>query len=243
VAAVTYESALERIKELAQQPRPTAVCPANTHILAEARHNREFANVLAKFDLVLPDGMPIVWALNRAGANMTDRVYGPYLMRHSLISTPRKWRHFFFGDSENCLADLTRVAKELQPNIEIAGSLSPPFRPLTHVDEEGFAEVINRASPDFVWVALPGVRMERWIISNQARYKRGVFLAVGDAFTLLTGRKQFAPAWMQRLGMTWIYRLAREPSRLGPRYLRYNSLFLAYLLWDGLRRRAWSTES
>jgi N-acetylglucosaminyldiphosphoundecaprenol N-acetyl-beta-D-mannosaminyltransferase len=238
VAPTTYDSALERVKELARESRPTAVCPANTHILAEARHSGEFAKVLARFDLILPDGMPIVWALNRFGAKLKDRVYGPYFMRHTLRYTPRPWRHFFFGDSETCLADLQRVAKELQPEIEIAGALSPPFRELTLKDEESFAETINRAEPDFVWVALPGVRMERWIINNQSRYKRGVFLAVGDAFTLLTGRRAFAPPWMQRWGMTWIYRLSREPKRLGPRYLRYNALYLYYTLLDWARPAA-----
>ena len=238
VAAATYDSALERVKILARQARPTAVCPANTHILAEARHNPEFANTLAKFDLVLPDGMPVVWALNRAGAKLTDRVYGPYFMRHTLRNTPRPWRHFFFGDSEACLADLQKVAKEIQPEIEIAGAISPPFRALNEADEDAFAAEINRAEPDFVWVALPGVRMERWIVANQKRYKRGVFLAVGDAFTLLTGRRAFAPPWMQRAGLTWVYRLLREPGRLGPRYLRYNALYLYYTFLERPSRRS-----
>jgi N-acetylglucosaminyldiphosphoundecaprenol N-acetyl-beta-D-mannosaminyltransferase len=237
VASVTYDSALEYVKQLAREPRPTAVCPANTHILAEARHNPEFARVLAKFDLVLPDGMPIVWALNRLGAKLADRVYGPYFMRHTLRNTPRPWRHFFFGDTEACLAQLRRVATQLQPDIEICGAISPPFRSLTETDDESFAEVINRAAPDFIWVALPGVRMERWIIANQPRFQRGVFLAVGDAFSLLSGHRLFAPTWMQRMGLTWFYRFSSEPLRLGPRYLRYNSLFLFYLLWDSLCRR------
>jgi N-acetylglucosaminyldiphosphoundecaprenol N-acetyl-beta-D-mannosaminyltransferase len=235
VACATYDSALERIKELAREPRPTAVCPANTHILAEACHNPDFAQLLAKFNLVLPDGMPVVWALNHRGANLSTRVYGPYLMRHALQNTPRPWRHFFFGDTEACLADLRRVAAQLQPGVEIVGAISPPFRPLTEEDETLFAQTINQAAPDFVWVALPGVRMERWIIENQARYRRGVFLAVGDAFTLLTGRRRFAPAWMQRLGLTWVFRLGTEPRRLAARYFKYHFLFLFYLLWDGLR--------
>jgi N-acetylglucosaminyldiphosphoundecaprenol N-acetyl-beta-D-mannosaminyltransferase len=234
VACVTYHSALETIKALARQGQPTAVCPANTHILSEARHNPDFARVLAKFDLVLPDGMPVVWALNHCGAGLSDRVYGPYFVRHTLRNTPRPWRHFFFGDTEECLADLRRAATEMQPDIQIVGAISPPFRPLTEEDEAGFAEAINSAAPDFVWVALPGVRMERWIIDNQVRYKRGVFLAVGDAFTLLSGRRPFAPALMQRMGLTWFFRLCSEPLRLGPRFLRYNSLFLFYLLRDGL---------
>jgi N-acetylglucosaminyldiphosphoundecaprenol N-acetyl-beta-D-mannosaminyltransferase len=235
VACASYESALERIKELAREPRPTAVCPANTHILAEARHDPEFARVLEKFDLVLPDGMPVVWALNSSGGKLRDRVYGPFFMRQALQRTPRPWRHFFFGDTEKCLAALRVVAAQLQPDVDIVGTISPPFRPLTEEDEVSFAAAINRAAPDFVWVALPGVRMEQWIVRNQARYERGVFLAVGDAFTLLSGGRRFAPGWMQRLGLTWLFRLASEPGRLGPRYLRYNLLFLFYLFWDGLR--------
>ena len=237
VACVSYESALEQIKHLAGEPRPAAVCPANTHILAEARGNADFAGVMAKFDLVLPDGMPVVWALNCFGAGLHDRVYGPYFMRHTLKHTPRPWRHFFFGDSEECIIDLRNVATQLQPDIEIVGSISPPFRPFTEKDEVSFAEAINRAAPDFVWVALPGVRMERWIIENQPHYKRGVFLAVGDAFTLLSGRRKFAPAWMQRTGLTWLFRMMAEPARLAPRYLKYNLFFIFYLLKSILRRR------
>src|ERR1700730_15119837 len=123
VACVTYASALERIKELAGEARPTAVCPANTHILAEARLDPNFAGTMAKFDLVLPDGMPVVWALNLFGASLDDRVYGPYLMRHVLRNTPRPWRHFFLGDCEACITELRKVAAQLQPGIEIVGSI------------------------------------------------------------------------------------------------------------------------
>lgn len=230
VACATYDSALESAKALAKAGRPTAVCPANTHILAEARHNPTFGEILRKFDLVLPDGMPVVWALNACGAGLVDRVYGPYLMRHVVKHTPRPWRHFFFGDTADCLADLQQAVRRLQPDIEIVGALSPPFRAWSEADERQFADTINAARPDFVWVALPGVRMEKWITDNQARYRSGVFLAVGDAFTLLSGRRRFAPKWMQRLGLTWFYRLCTDPLRLAPRYLRYNLLFVFYLM-------------
>jgi N-acetylglucosaminyldiphosphoundecaprenol N-acetyl-beta-D-mannosaminyltransferase len=240
VACATYDSALEQVKAFGREPRATAVCPSNTHILGEARHRPAFARIIGRFDLVLPDGMPVVWALNARGAGLKDRVYGPYFMRHVLQRTPRPWRHFFFGDSEECLAELRRVLTELQPDIDIVGMISPPFRPFTEADEASFAEAINRAAPHFVWVALPGVRMEQWIIGNQKRYSGGVFLAVGDAFSLLSGRRSFAPRWMQRMGLTWFYRLSKEPLRLGPRYVRYNSLFVFYLMWDVLGRWAWN---
>jgi N-acetylglucosaminyldiphosphoundecaprenol N-acetyl-beta-D-mannosaminyltransferase len=237
VACATYDSAFERLKELTREPRATTVCPSNTSIFAEARHNPGFRRVMTEFDLILPDGMPVVWALNHFGAGLNDRVYGVYLMRHVLQHAPSPWRHFFFGDSETCLADLRRAAIQMQPDIEIAGTISPPFRPFTEEDEASFAEIINQVAPDFIWVALPGQRAARWIIANRSRYKRGVFLAIGDAFTLLSGRRRIAPVWIQRCGLTWALRLAREPRRLGSRYLKYNSLFLFYLLWDRLRSR------
>jgi N-acetylglucosaminyldiphosphoundecaprenol N-acetyl-beta-D-mannosaminyltransferase len=234
VSCVTYQSALEVVQKLAREARPTAVCPANTHILAEARSDPGFARVMSKFDLVLPDGMPVVWALNLRGAGLSDRVYGPYFMKYAIQNAPRPWRHFFFGDTEQVLDGLKRAFTKLQPNLEVVGAISPPFRVWGESDETQFASAINDAGPDFIWVALPGGRMERWIIQNQPRYNRGVFLAVGDAFTLLSGRRPFAPKWMQRRGLTWLYRTISEPRRLGPRYLRYNSLFVYYLVRDWL---------
>ena len=133
------------------------------------------------------------------------------------------------------MIELQQAMRRLQPDIEIVGALSPPFRVWNEADQKSFADTINAARPDFVWVALPGVRMEQWIIANQDRYNGGVFLAVGDAFTLLSNRRPFAPAWMQRFGLTWFYRLCADPRRLGPRYLRYNSLFVYYMICAAIR--------
>ena len=118
--------------------------------------------------------------------------------------------------------------RKLRPEVQIVGHLSPPFRPWQEEDEAGFARTIGAAAPDFIWVALGGVKQETWIARNRHRYARGVFLAVGDAFELLAERRRFAPAWMQRLGLTWVYRLAQEPRRLWKRYLTHNSVFAFY---------------
>jgi len=189
---------------------------------------------MEKFDLVLPDGMPLRWSLNAQGAKLTDRVYGPYFMEKMIRATPRPWRHFLFGGTEETLAALSAHLREIQPDVEIAGTFSPPFRNWTETDEAEFARIISAAKPDFIWVALGGERQERWIMENLQRHTRGVFFAVGDAFVLLAGQRAFAPAWMQRLGITWAYRLWQEPSRLWRRYTQFNSLFLYYTVRDAL---------
>ena len=93
---MTYQSAFEIVQRLVRENRPTAVCPSNTHILSEARHDPEFARVMSNFDLIFPDGMPVVRAMNLRGAGLSDRVYGPYFMKYPLERTPRPWRHFCF---------------------------------------------------------------------------------------------------------------------------------------------------
>jgi len=244
VAVVDYDAAIAESLRLAGEPKPAAVAASNTHIISLARHQRDFGAVMRKFDLILPDGMPLRWSLNARGAALKDRVYGPYFMEKMICATPRPWRHFFFGGTEQTLEALTTHLRAIQPGLEIAGALSPPFRTWTTDDEQAFAQTIAEAKPDFIWVALGGERQERWIIDNLARHSRGVFFAVGDAFVLLGGQRAFAPGWMQRSGLTWAYRLGQEPGRLWKRYTQFNSLFVFYTIRDALggptkaRRRA-----
>jgi N-acetylglucosaminyldiphosphoundecaprenol N-acetyl-beta-D-mannosaminyltransferase len=106
--------------------------------------------------------------------------------------------------------------------------------------EAEIVEEINRLSPDFVWVGLGTPKQQRWIHDAKTRLRRGVLFAVGFAFDVNAGTKRDAPMWMQRVGLTWVFRACSEPRRLGPRYLRYNSLFLFYLVWDALHGRAFA---
>jgi N-acetylglucosaminyldiphosphoundecaprenol N-acetyl-beta-D-mannosaminyltransferase len=227
-ALATYETACQELLRLAQRPQTGAVAFCPTHLVAEARLRDEFRQVLATFDLRLPDGMPVVWLINALGGRLADRVYGPYLMRTWMQTAPASCRHFLFGGSPECLQELEAALRTMRPGIEIVGTLSPPYRAWSEEDETGFARAITAVDPDYIWVALGGLKQERWIVRNRHRYARGVFLAVGDAFELLAGRRPFAPAWMQRLGLTWVYRLVQEPRRLWKRYLIYNSVFAFY---------------
>jgi N-acetylglucosaminyldiphosphoundecaprenol N-acetyl-beta-D-mannosaminyltransferase len=137
------------------------------------------------------------------------------------------------------LGQLTERFLKQNPALRIIGAHDGYFLP----EQEGeIVDEINRLSPDFIWIGLGTPKQQEWIHRYKGRISRGVLLAVGFAFDVNAGTKPDAPPWMQRMGLTWVFRLLSEPRRLGPRYLRYNFMFLAYLLWDGLRRRAWSAE-
>lgn len=232
VDCVTYQSAFDEACRLARLDRATALAASNTHIISAARANEDFGRVMRQFDLVLPDGMPLVWLLNSRGAGLKDRVYGPYFMRYVLERTPAPWRHFFFGGSPETLERLCENARLLNPQIEIAGTLSPPYRAWSQREQDEFVEHINAARPDFIWVALGGERQERWIVEHLNKIRSGLLCAVGDAFSLLAGERPFAPISLQHAGLTWLYRLIQEPHRLFYRYIKHNSLFIVQCLTD-----------
>ncbi|MBB5035037.1 WecB/TagA/CpsF family glycosyltransferase [Prosthecobacter vanneervenii] len=231
-----YEQALNHVVALARCGGVAAVAAANTHLLAEAAANADFAAVLKSFDVVLPDGMPLVWGLKLDGHDIKERVYGPYFMQHVLRHAPAGLKHYFFGGTKECLKRLEERARELNPQVCIAGAVSPPFGRWDDETETRLIDEINAADADFVWIALGGVKQETWIAQNRHRFKRGVFLAVGDAFALVAGLRSYAPKWMQRCGLTWVYRLSQEPKRLLGRYLIYNTRFVLAFLGERWRR-------
>jgi len=210
--ATDYAGGVKLLENLAERKKLGMVAACNTHIIALARQKPDFREALQKFDVLLPDGMPLVWSMRQKGADLQDRVYGPYFMQEAMRGLPRPWKHFFFGGTETCLRQLSEACRQIQPDVDIVGTFSPPFRKWSDKDEEQFAEIIRKSGADFIWVALGGDRQERWIAKNLPRYQKGVFLAVGDAFELLAGRRAFAPDWMQQAGLTWFYRLLQEPG-------------------------------
>jgi len=229
----------------AREPRCTAIEFVNTHIVTMHRHDAAFRNIMSVYDHLLPDGMPLVWCLNRAGADLRDRVYGPAFMAKFLDTVPAGFTHYLLGGSEECGARLRDVFTRKNPNVRFVGGFHGRCNANGMLEGKADAEIvsdINRISPDFIWVGFGTPKQQAWTKCYKHRIKRGVILTVGFAFDANAGLKPDAPPWMQRAGLTWLYRLCSEPRRLGPRYLKYNSLFLFYLVLEGMRGRAWTNK-
>jgi N-acetylglucosaminyldiphosphoundecaprenol N-acetyl-beta-D-mannosaminyltransferase len=235
----TYVEFTAVCQQLAAMGQTFSVDFTNTQIVTMRRTEMRFREITGHVDFFIPDGMPLIWCLNRQGANLRDRVYGPTFMRHCILNGPATTRHYFLGGSEECLKRLGETFLRENSRLQIVGQRSGYFRP----DQEGeIVDEINRLSPDFIWVGLGTPKQQEWIHRHKSKIRRGVIFAVGFAFDVNAGTKPDAPAWMQRMGLTWVFRILSEPTRLLPRYLRYNSLFLFFLLADGLRGRAFATS-
>lgn len=233
----TYSALTAALQKKCREPRSFAVDFTNTHIVTMRRHDVKFREITSCIDYFIPDAMPLIWCLNLQGAQLQDRVYGPTFMRECLSSSPAPFTHYFLGGSDSCVKQLKEFFLSHNPAIQIVGARNGYFKPEQEIEIVG---EINQLSPDFIWLGLGTPKQQAWIDRYKSRIQRGVLLAVGFAFDVNAGMKPDAPMWMQRAGLTWFSRLCSEPHRLGPRYLRHNSLFLYYLLWDGLRGRAWT---
>ena len=242
IAATDYAGAVEWVlKQAKAGDRAYAVEAANTHVAALARWNPAFGQAMARFDLICPDGMPLVWAVNAklpSSAKLNDRVYGPTLMLETLKASAGlpEHRHFLLGGQSATLVKLGGVFASRFPGAVIADSYSPPFGDWPEDEFERICSKIRAARANLIWVGLGCPKQEQWIADHLDRLPPGVYFGIGAAFAFHAGEVKQAPDLVQRLGMEWLYRLCMEPRRLFRRYLTYNSLFLYYSLRDWIRK-------
>ncbi len=242
ISMIDYEGAAATMDHLVTSRERGYVCVAPVHALMEAQDDEEMLAALRGATLVVPDGMPVVWAANLLGESLGDRVYGPELMlRFSAVCAERGHRVWLYGGrDQGSLAQLALALRRRFPGIEIVGGYSPPFRPLSAEEEDAVAEQINATGVDVVWVGIGVPKQEKWMARMRNRIDAPVMCGVGAAFDFHAGRISMAPAWMQRRGLEWVYRTAQEPRRLLGRYLRTNPRFVVALArqYLGERHRA-----
>ena len=209
------------------------------HGVTEAQHDPSFKSVLNAADLVVPDGMPLVWLARWRGFPLKRRVYGPELMMTFCDQTsPKGYRHFFFGGAPGLAEALAEKLQVRFPSLQIVGTMSPPFREVTPQEDREIVDAINAAAPDVIWVGLSEVKQDRWMNEHRSKLAASVAIGVGAAFDFHAGRKRQAPEWMRENGFEWLFRLLQEPKRLWRRYLVYGSQFSFYVLMElaGLRK-------
>jgi len=222
--------ASERIDQLGHPG--LAVHFANAYNVALARNNPAYAQLMRSGDYVFSDGVPITWVGKRAHPQLGsqwDRVYGPDVMtavfEAGQDSTAPAPLHYLLGSTPEVLTALQRNLHVAHPNAVIVGAESPPFRTPTETELSERDTRIADSGATMVWVGL-GTPKQDYEVARLAAALPVVALAVGAAFDFLAGTTPQAPAWMQRNGLEWAYRLASEPRRLGKRYLWGNSMFL-----------------
>ena len=227
ITVTTYDDATERIMEAARARRSYAVSALAVHGLMEAVDDDEFRELVNGIDLVTPDGQPVRWAMNTLrGTDLDDRVYGPDLTWRVVEAAASEGIGIYlFGSTEETANAFAAAIVRRHPEAVIAGVQPDRFRDATSAEDADDIERINSSGAGVVLVGRGCPRQERWVAQHQGKVDAAM-LAVGAAFDYGAGTLEPPPAWMQRMGLQWLFRLAQEPGRLWRRYLITNSKFL-----------------
>ncbi len=230
LALTDYERTLDWIDAAVAAGERGYVCAAATHMVMVCQEDADTRRAVLGSSLTVPDGKPLVWAMNVLGDHgMRDRVYGPELMDRHCGRAARDGTPIFLygGRSPEALALLVANLERRHPGLRVAGGHVPPFRDLTSEEEDAVVEEIDASGAQVVWVGIGAPKQEKWMARMRPRLEAPVLVGVGAAFDFHAGLVPMAPAWMQRSGLEWLFRLAQEPRRLWRRYLRYNPRFVA----------------
>jgi N-acetylglucosaminyldiphosphoundecaprenol N-acetyl-beta-D-mannosaminyltransferase len=230
VDAVDYAAAAEQVIAAAHQRRPFALTALAVHGVMTGVQDPDHNARLNSFDLVTPDGQPVRWALNLLhSAGLTDRVYGPLLTLQVVERCAAEGLPIYlYGSTEPTLARLVPALERMFPGLKLAGAEPSKFRPAHHGEDAEIADRIRTSGARVVLVGLGCPRQEVFAYAMRPLLDMPL-LAVGAAFDYHAGLLRQPPAWMQRAGLEWFWRLGLEPRRLWKRYVLLNPAYLARL--------------
>ncbi|BBC24280.1 WecB/TagA/CpsF family glycosyltransferase [Pseudanabaena sp. ABRG5-3] len=238
VSTLVFDEQINLMVSWAKQKQSRMVCVANVHMLVEAWQNNQFASVLKQADLVTPDGMPLVWMLKLLGHKQAQRVAGMDIFQTVCQQAAiAQTSIFLLGSSPEVLDKISQRLKSQFPTIKIAGTESPPFRPLAPTVDMDMVNTINESGAGVLFVALGCPKQELWM--NQHKDKiQAVMIGVGGVFPVYAGILKETPKFMQNLGLEWLFRLCQEPKRLWKRYATTIPIFI----WLMLKQIVFSSE-
>jgi N-acetylglucosaminyldiphosphoundecaprenol N-acetyl-beta-D-mannosaminyltransferase len=242
VHAPTVAGAAAQIMEWASEGSPRMVCAANVHMVMEAHDDPQFRAQINAADLVLPDGVPMVWALRLLGTSGATRVrVSPDLLLELLVHAESEGVKLgLYGGTPETLAAFVDLVGRTIPDLDVSYAHAPPFRPLTIDEDEAVLQDIQESRCQLLLVGIGCPKQEKWMASHRQQLSCVMF-GVGAAFDLFGGKTREAPRWMQPLGLEWVFRLLLEPRRLWRRHLRHNPRFVV-LLARGVLARWWAAR-
>ena len=211
VDAVTMPQTLAWVEAAVAAGAPRQICTANPEFIMAARRDPEFRAVLNQADLVLPDGVGLLWAARRLGGRLPERVAGSDLIyRLADLSARHRWRIYFLGAAEGVAPAAAERLAALYPGLVVAGAFAGSPRP---AEAEDLLSRVRAARPDVLLVAYGAPVQDKWIARHRLQLGVPVSLGVGGSFDFVAGVARRAPAWLRRLGLEWLHRLWRQPWR------------------------------
>ncbi|MBQ3225897.1 MAG: WecB/TagA/CpsF family glycosyltransferase [Clostridia bacterium] len=213
VDKVTMDGALERLMEFLEEDAPHAVYTPNSEILMRAYRDEAFRDVLNTAELITPDGIGVVYASKILKDSLSERV-GGFDLASRLIEkvSDGSYSLYFFGGKPG-VADLAKEKLcETYPDLRVVGTSDGYF---DAEKEKRIIADIKEKNPDILFVCLGAPKQEEWIFSHKKELGAKVLMGIGGSLDVFAGVTERAPESFQKMGLEWLYRLAKQPSRIG----------------------------
>jgi len=217
---VTQTEALKEINQLVEKKGVHYIVTPNVDHIIKLQTDREFFKIYKEADLVLADGMPILWAAKFLGTPLKERVAGsdlfPIICK---LAAVKGYKVYLLGGRQGAAEKASKVLCNKYKGLNIIGTYSPPFG-FEHkaIENDKIIKIIQDAQPDILFVGLGAPKQEKWIYSYRKIYKTPVSIGVGVSFEFIAGMVNRAPRWMQKIGLEWFWRFIMEPKKLWRRY-------------------------
>jgi N-acetylglucosaminyldiphosphoundecaprenol N-acetyl-beta-D-mannosaminyltransferase len=241
---ITEGEVVAVVRDALESGRGGRIITPNIDILRQAQVNERVRAYLDDADLIVADGMPLVWASRLSGTPLPERVAGSSLIWSLSEGLGRDGRSIFViggnpatpHEPDGAHRAAARLAAAC-PGLRVAGTLCPEYG--FERDEDVYAEfcaAVKEAKPDLIFMGLGFPKQENVITRLRTELPQAWFIGCGAAVNFVAGDVGRAPRWMQRTGLEWAHRLGTEPRRLATRYLRHDAPYALRLLATSLPR-------
>jgi N-acetylglucosaminyldiphosphoundecaprenol N-acetyl-beta-D-mannosaminyltransferase len=232
----TMRSAVDQCVAWCQGPRtPRTIITINASHVCMMRRDPELAAACRAGDLILADGMSVVWTFRLAGVPLPERVAGVDLMARLLEAAGRlQLRVYFLGARREVVTTLAEQSAQRNPGLVVAGVRDGYFKAADH---PAIVAEIRAARPHLLFVGMPSPFKEVWCEQHRAALDVPIVMGVGGSFDVLAGYVKRAPRVFQVTGMEWSWRLLMEPRKMWRRYLTTNTEFIGLALRQAVARR------
>lgn len=209
--AITMEDAVAKAKSLLREEGGHIVCTPNPEIVMEAQKDQALMDILKGADLVVPDGIGVVWASRYSEIRLTERVAG-FDLTQNLMADLAGTEHtfYFFGGAPGVASAAARKMMKKYPGLKVVGVHNGYF---DEKEEKRIIQDIKAKSPSILLVGLGAPKQEKWIYDNLRLIDAKVAIGVGGSFDVMAGNVKRAPMIFRKLGLEWFHRLITQPTR------------------------------